>query len=396
MNRIRRKRQSKIILERSLLSLFVVLLVCCTAPSAFSGTLKLVADGVSGLALADGNVFFLEEDGPKVLWSPLDKLEQAFGNASTEPYTLNEAKISGFPSTNGDDSWEALTFSSDGEHAYFAYENSRDGEYLIYRAKVTKEEEAYKFEVDSEPLWNDDSKLSVVRRQKRLKVNGEGPVAYDNWNHGFESLQWLPVRERLLTIHEISKIKPQLVSRDGNAESLALSDHMYRLSDISGWPKAPESCFIATSFCWERDPSEFCSGDGGKSALHLVALTLTDSALHVESRTENLRSAWRIWHPKKNKNVDYNAEGILMTENYVLVVNDSSNPRDTPTILRRIPLENLRFGDQTGIEWYNNCLKWTERSNRSANFSSWLYSTVREGPASGPPSAARPTSESLP
>jgi len=308
--------------------------------------LELSATGVSSIDDSNKHVFLLEERGPKIQVVSKDKLNTAFSNKD-KTLPLVSVQLRGFPQAKKDVSWEAITVNREGNQAYLISEDSDLGEYLLYSATITNTNSHVMLTLDSEPIWQGEGKVTEQGRTLRPLNNGGKRDSYNNWNHGFEAMNWFENTNELVVMHESSSIAPTVVQLPSQtALEASLTPHHFRISDLTQLNQNNTQCLLGVSFCWNGDSSEICQSSPNESELNVFAMTKVGSQIEINARSKNLLKALGT-----NK---FNAEGIMFVGDYVYLVNDSSAPKGTKTYLARFNIDGFR--KQKDFEhWLEQC-----------------------------------------
>ena len=308
--------------------------------------IELPAVGVSSVDASHEYVFFLEERGPKIKAAFKESVVEAFEKQKIN-LPLQSVTLHGFPEAKKYVSWEAIAVSQDGKQAFLVSEDSEQGEYSLYQATIEYEKSVITLRLKDNPIWRGEGKITEEARTVRTLNKGGNHQRYDNWNHGFEALAFLEDKNELFIAHETNFIAPSFVDLNNNESKQGLlSQHQFRISDLTNFPQSGEQCMLGVSFCWNGDSSEICKSSANESALHVFGMSIKNNNINIEAQSDNLLD---IIGTSK-----YNAEGIFLLGNYIYLVNDSSAPKGTISYLTRFHLDNFKK-EQQFSNWMQRC-----------------------------------------
>lgn len=332
-----------------ILSAFALTTSCSTVqanPLVNVHLIELPAVGVSSVDASDEYVFFLEERGPKLKVATKVGVITAFEKQKAI-LPMQHVELLGFPEAKKYVSWEAIAISKDGKKAFLVSEDSEYGEYLLYQATIKYKSSGITLTLNDKPVWRGDGKITDKARTVRALNKGGNHQRYDNWNHGFEALAFLEDKNELFITHETNFIAPSFVDLNNNESKQGLlSNHQFRISDLTNFPQNGEQCMLGVSFCWNGDSSEICKSSANESALHVFGMSIKNNNINIEAQSDNLLD---IIGTSK-----YNAEGIFLLGNYIYLVNDSSAPKGTISYLTRFHLDSFKK-EQQFSNWMHRC-----------------------------------------
>lgn len=244
----------------------------------------------------------------------------------------------------GSEGWEAIAFreiSGDSLEFYFALEKCEGRNFCLLKASASLHPNK-KMPVKIEPLTPFGGRITA------------------NGNLSYEAITWLQhsVYEGVLIIPEKlldKRLKPVIVTESGKLIDVIADSSLYnlRISDMAAHPFL-ENTYLACSFCWKGKDSDFSTGntwcfnnnDKWESRLTLVSLKIEVNKtgrvmLYAEKRKEFNEEFIKIKGPNPQKQHEYNAEGLAITQTgKIIMVNDNS-PDGAYTELRVLPKKYL-------------------------------------------------------
>ncbi|MDC2888219.1 hypothetical protein [Psychrosphaera algicola] len=132
---------------------------------------------------------------------------------------------------------------------------------------------------------------------------------------------WQGDGQKLLLLPELSSRPAISLNKFGEQQDIEMSQHGFRISDAT---HIYDQCAIITSFCYKNDP--ICEKQNKRSKLVLASIQL-DSEQIVFNKTVNISEQHLQTNISKNSYPAlFNAEGIVMDNGYVYLVNDD-NPK---------------------------------------------------------------------
>jgi hypothetical protein len=308
--------------------------------------IEISALGVSSLDDSEQYVFFLEERGPFIKIANKQELKMVFTN-NNDNLPLSNVKLEGFPKAKKGVSWEAIEVNDKGTQAFLLAEDSELGQYSLYEASVKYTTAEVVLTLKNRPIWLGEGRITNESRTVRAINRGGKKHNYDNWNHGFEAMAWFEAQNEIAIIHETSSIPPSIFDLNNNqAKNGELSNHHFRISDLTTLPKSEQQCLLGVSFCWNGDSSEICKSSPNESALYVFGMYFNSSEIDITAQSENMLNA--LGH------LNYNAEGILYLDKYVYLINDSSAPKGTKTYLSRFSIDMFKR-DPHFSQWLKRC-----------------------------------------
>lgn len=293
-------------------AIFAMLLATLIAGCGNVRALDLRVDGlhtqkaqISGLTILDDRLILLPQNDQGIYWIPLHELDeviQSMTRADSE-HSVILVKFTEFngeiPELSGASGWEAVDVGGNkGERTLFLAHEDIDGHHAIFRANVRTQ--------------NDAINIAPMELYRRLPLPKSS-----NTNYAYEALAWFSDDE-LIVIPELSSnfthaVRLSVDTHDDKV--IALQRHGYRITDMSSF-NSSQRHILATSFCWRGEGEQCNLLSSGDSNSLLLCLQVDENAIFIIGE-----------HPLPvdvlGGNQEFNAEGIVVYKNGILIVNDN-------------------------------------------------------------------------
>ena len=300
---------------------------------AYSGEYEVMlqdADGkmlseVSSATSYNGYVLFIAQNQDVVYYVKENELNDVFieGDVAIK---LRAVKLTGqLPKYI---SWEAITLGvKDKELTMFlTHEHDEDGDvHQAYQANVSLNQH----DVVISPVKPLGLPLPISSNQSipmRRRVN-----------YGYESISWDEVNQTLIAVSELSEQGVMFVSEKEQISKFEDTKHSFRLSDME---MVSESCAVFTSFCHTSD--NVCKANDQSSILSVITATISEQLFSIldskDISTNHLNVGFDpLVSERTDKGRLFNAEGITMFKQGILLVNDNYPQGKARTAARYIP-----------------------------------------------------------
>ncbi|MBU2883015.1 hypothetical protein KO525_01815 [Psychrosphaera sp. B3R10] len=281
---------------------------------------------ISGMTKLSSMFLFVSQENHKLFYVSKKHVDSVF-EENAEILQLKSIMLTGdLPKKP---SWEGIVigFSDNKNYLFLSHEhNGNDGDaqfHQIYRAVLD-------FDDAKQTL-----QLGVVKPfSKPLPfLQPQGKTIKESTNFGYEAMLWQGDGQKLLLLPELSSRPAISLNKFGEQQDIEMSQHGFRISDAT---HIYDQCAIITSFCYKNDP--ICEKQNKRSKLVLASIQL-DSEQIVFNKTVNISEQHLQTNISKNSYPAlFNAEGIVMDNGYVYLVNDDNPGNGAFTQLKRLLL----------------------------------------------------------
>ena len=262
---------------------------------------------ISSMARFGPFLGFLPQKENRLYFSFEDEVATALKKRRTQLEVGHVPLQGSAPKSGKGNGWEAMTFYENRKWLFLAHEDAVEGNHSIYVAEMEM------------------SPLSVSNL--RLWVALSAFAGDQDWNSAFEAIAWVEGRG-LLVLSEVRDVALLIRSPD-QIERLTLPRHGLRISDIT----VAKDTFLVSSFCHKSDGARCDQDENGQSLLRIASLSLFGTTLELRSQI--------TLDPKLQKD-EFNAEGLVLFNDGLLLSNDNIPPKDgVGTFLRYLSGEEL-------------------------------------------------------
>ena len=281
---------------------------------------------ISGMTHFSDLILFIAQKENRLFYT---EVRNALGALERgEKLRLKSISLEGaFPS---EASWEAITVAEiDGvSRLFLSYEHLGDDS--------TKIGNFHKIYVANLGLRKRILHVSEVKEfSDALPVNNNKAIPVeDQTNFGYEAIEWIEQNRQLVLLPELNGLDSITLDEYGEIHHFSKIKHEFRISDMAS--SNGDQCLIVSSFCYKSDP--VCKKSNKQSKLTLAQLRLNNNAMQI-GKTVDISTAVIDMETLDGLGMDtFNAEGISIIGDDILLVNDNEPSKGVGSMLRKIKL----------------------------------------------------------